>query len=265
MSGRAGRLRPRCRLVRRRARRVRHPVPAARRAVRPARGAARDHHRHVGDADRRHVRIARRPLPDHRVTGDCPSRCSRRCRSSSVGAARSAHRRSRHGSQRSSTLRSCRVEVLRHAARPRRLLRARRSTVTRRPMTFSAAVVLCCGSDDAEVERRAAAIGRDAAELRAERCRRHARRGRRDARPLARRRGGAHLPPGARPRRPRPPRPRRHRRRSPPRLTRRQPLEVCGRHVDRGTVKVSAANRRSGICGRHVDRGTVKVSATNVG
>ena len=33
-------------------------------------------------------------------------------------------------------------------------------------MTFSAALVLCCGSDDAEVERRAAAIGRESAELR---------------------------------------------------------------------------------------------------
>jgi alkanesulfonate monooxygenase SsuD/methylene tetrahydromethanopterin reductase-like flavin-dependent oxidoreductase (luciferase family) len=34
-------------------------------------------------------------------------------------------------------------------------------------MTFSAALVLCCGADEAEVERRAAAIGRDTAELRA--------------------------------------------------------------------------------------------------
>jgi F420-dependent oxidoreductase-like protein len=33
-------------------------------------------------------------------------------------------------------------------------------------MTFSAAVVLCCGSDEAAVERRAAAIGRQPAELR---------------------------------------------------------------------------------------------------
>jgi F420-dependent oxidoreductase-like protein len=33
-------------------------------------------------------------------------------------------------------------------------------------MTFSAALVVCCGADDAEVERRAAAIGRDAGELR---------------------------------------------------------------------------------------------------
>jgi F420-dependent oxidoreductase-like protein len=34
-------------------------------------------------------------------------------------------------------------------------------------MTFSAALVVCCGADEAEVERRAAAIGREPAELRA--------------------------------------------------------------------------------------------------
>ena len=49
---RPGRAGPRRGLVRAGARRVRHPVPAARRAVRPARGAARRHHRPVGDARR---------------------------------------------------------------------------------------------------------------------------------------------------------------------------------------------------------------------
>ena len=33
-------------------------------------------------------------------------------------------------------------------------------------MTFSAALIVCCGADESEVERRAAAIGRDPAELR---------------------------------------------------------------------------------------------------
>jgi len=33
-------------------------------------------------------------------------------------------------------------------------------------MTFSAALILCCGSDEAEFERRAAAVGREPAELR---------------------------------------------------------------------------------------------------
>ncbi|HZT97067.1 MAG TPA: LLM class F420-dependent oxidoreductase [Chloroflexota bacterium] len=36
-----------------------------------------------------------------------------------------------------------------------------------RPMTYSAAQVVCCGRDEAEVKRRAAAIGREPAELRA--------------------------------------------------------------------------------------------------
>ncbi len=50
---------------------------------------------------------------------------------------------------------------------------------------YSAALVLCCGKDEAEVKRRAEAIGRDADELREERRRRHARRGRRDAAEVA--------------------------------------------------------------------------------
>jgi F420-dependent oxidoreductase-like protein len=47
-------------------------------------------------------------------------------------------------------------------------VRAACEAVDRDPatMTFSVALVLCCGADDAEVERRAAAIGREPAELR---------------------------------------------------------------------------------------------------
>lgn len=47
-------------------------------------------------------------------------------------------------------------------------VRAARETIDRDPatMTFSAALVVCCGSDDAEVERRAASIGREPDELR---------------------------------------------------------------------------------------------------
>jgi alkanesulfonate monooxygenase SsuD/methylene tetrahydromethanopterin reductase-like flavin-dependent oxidoreductase (luciferase family) len=33
-------------------------------------------------------------------------------------------------------------------------------------MTFSAALILCCGADEAEFERRAAAVGREPGELR---------------------------------------------------------------------------------------------------
>jgi F420-dependent oxidoreductase-like protein len=47
-------------------------------------------------------------------------------------------------------------------------VRAAAATAGRaQPPSFSAAVVLCCGRDDAEVRRRAAAIGRDVDEMRA--------------------------------------------------------------------------------------------------
>ena len=77
MSRRPGRARHRRRLVRRRARRLRHPVPAAGRAVRPARGAARDHHRPVVDARGRDVLLRRPPLPAGRLACACRSRVQR--------------------------------------------------------------------------------------------------------------------------------------------------------------------------------------------
>ncbi len=47
-------------------------------------------------------------------------------------------------------------------------VRAACQSIDRDPatMTFSGALVVCCGADDAEVERRAASIGRDVADLR---------------------------------------------------------------------------------------------------
>ena len=47
-------------------------------------------------------------------------------------------------------------------------VRAACETIDRDPatMAFSAALIVCCGADDAEVDRRAAAIGRDPGELR---------------------------------------------------------------------------------------------------
>ena len=75
---RPGRAGPRHRLVRAGARRLRHPVPAARRAVRPARGAARDRHRPVGDAGGRDVLVRRRPLPAHRLARAAQARAAPR-------------------------------------------------------------------------------------------------------------------------------------------------------------------------------------------
>ena len=47
-------------------------------------------------------------------------------------------------------------------------MRAVRTAIGRDPdsLVYSAALVLCCGSDEGEVTRRAAAIGREPAELR---------------------------------------------------------------------------------------------------
>ena len=47
-------------------------------------------------------------------------------------------------------------------------MRAACEAVDRDPasLTYSAALVLCCGADDGEFERRAAAIGREPEELR---------------------------------------------------------------------------------------------------
>ena len=76
-------------------------------------------------------------------------------------------------------------------------------------MTFSAAVVLCCGADEAEYRRRAAAIDRDPDELRRSLGGRDARRGCGAPAGVERRRCRPHLPADARPLRPRTSRPRR--------------------------------------------------------
>ena len=59
---RPGRARARRGVERPRARGVRHPVPRHRRALRPARRAARDHHRALDHADRRELLVRRRAL-----------------------------------------------------------------------------------------------------------------------------------------------------------------------------------------------------------
>ena len=77
-----------CGLVRRRARRVRHPVPVDRRALRDARGAARDRHRPVDHARRRDVRLRRHALPRHRL--------ARAAEAGAAAASADHHRRLRH-------------------------------------------------------------------------------------------------------------------------------------------------------------------------
>ena len=153
-------------LVRRRARGLRHPLPADRGALRAARGPAGDHHRAVGDAGRRDVLVRRASTCRSSTRRRFPSRPSGPAlRSSSAGSAPSGRPGSWPPTPTSTTRRSCRPRTCRgmeanidaacEAIGPRsaRLLR-------------SSAVVVCCGDDEAEIARRAAAIGREPDELR---------------------------------------------------------------------------------------------------
>ena len=108
---RPGRARHRRRLVRGGARGVRHPVPRHRRAVRPARGAARHHHRAVGDADGRDFSYDGEALPGRRLARRCRSRCSAKPPvHRSAAAARSGRPHWPRGTPTSSTCRSSTIE-----------------------------------------------------------------------------------------------------------------------------------------------------------
>ncbi len=97
----------------------------------------------------------------------CPSRCSSRTRrSSSAAAERSGRRDSPPPTPMSSTCRSRRSPIPRRSTDVCRR-RVNSAAATRRRLRYSAAQVLCCGSDEAEVGRRAANIGRKPDELRA--------------------------------------------------------------------------------------------------
>ena len=116
------------RLVRRGAHRVRHPVPAAGRAVRPAGGAARRDHRAVGHADRASGSTTPAGTTRSRTRPPCPSPCSSRAhRSCSAGRARSALLGWPPATPTSSTCRS-----------PRCRTRRRSSTGSARPAPRSA-------------------------------------------------------------------------------------------------------------------------------
>ncbi len=120
---------------------------------------------HVVDPGRRDVRLARRPAIRSRRHRHCPSRCSRRCRSSSAVAdpKRTPALAARYATEFNTPF----VPRSFFTAQCDRV-RAACESIDRDPatMTFSAALVLCCGADEAEFERRAAAIGREPAELR---------------------------------------------------------------------------------------------------
>ena len=187
------------------------PVPAAGGALRHAGGAARPSSPGCGTRPR-----ARRSPSTARTTS-CRTRP--RCRSPRSGRARrccwaarvpAARPGWRPGSRTSSTRGSGRCRIRRPAfARVREACEA----AGRDPasMTYSVAHTVCCGKDEAEFRRRAAAIGREPARGPRARPRRHARGGRGQDRGVRRDRRGARLPAGIRPGRPGPPGPDRRR------------------------------------------------------
>ena len=104
---RPGRVRLRHRVVRGRAHRVRDTVPQPGGAVRPVRGAARDHHRAVGDAARGRPSPTTAATTSWRTRPRCPSpRSGRGRRSFSAAPGRAAPRAWRRGTRTSSTWRS---------------------------------------------------------------------------------------------------------------------------------------------------------------
>ena len=239
--GRPGRARARRRVVRARARGLRHPVPDLGDALRPPRGAAGDHHRAVGDAVGRAV-LVRRPrttssptrpaLPKPVQAGGIPI---------IVGGG---------GPTRTPALgRPLRAEFNIGVPPPSSVRRRSASgsstaceAIERDPasITWSAAASLCVGADEAEFAARAAAIGREPDELRRNgvagtpdevraTCERWAAAG-----------ADRHLPPGARPLRPRPPR-----RSSPP-----LPPETSSPDLDPWT-RGSRASMKSECAARH--------------
>ena len=149
--------------------RLRHPVPTPRRAVRPAGGAARRSSPGCGRRPTAPATSFTAGTTRSSTRPGCPSRCNgpvRRSSSAAAGpSARPALARPVRG----------RVQPRLRAARglrgpARRGCEAACEAIGRDPATWciSAALVLCVGRDEAELERRrAAAIGREPDELRA--------------------------------------------------------------------------------------------------
>ena len=155
-------------LVRRRARRLRDPLPRHRHALRDARGAARDPHRHVGHARRRALRLRR-----HATTRSSDSPALPEARA--AAAAADHHRWLRHqahaaprgdATPTSSTCRSRRSttsgpRATSYAPRARPRVAIPRRCGTRSRSSPASA------HDEAEFRRRAAAIGHDPDQMRA--------------------------------------------------------------------------------------------------
>ena len=188
--GRPGRARPRRRVVRRRAQAYGIPFPPSASGSTASRTSSRSSPACGTPRSARRSRTTARTAAGDRLTGapqagagGRPADHHRR------QAAPREHRRSRRATPPSSTYRSPRSSefVERSASVSRR--RAWRSIATRRPITLRRPRSSCAAAPtSAEVERRAAAIGREPDDLRQNGVGRHARRGRRDPPRVGRRR-----------------------------------------------------------------------------
>ena len=141
-----------------------------------------DHHRAVGHAGGRDVRLRRHALPSSRTPRPCPSRCRTvGSRSSSAGAGRKRTPRlaAQYAAEFNVPFASADDNARLFAGVREACQEAGRDPSS---MVYSSALVLCVGKDEAEVARRAAAIGRDVDELRAHGRGGHTGRGRRHAR-----------------------------------------------------------------------------------
>ena len=148
------------RMVRRRASGLRHLVPRGRRALRPLRRAGRDHRRpaaHPRRPDvllrRQHYQLADSPALPKPVQRPRPPRSSAAPQEARCRAGGTLRRRVQRG--------------LRQHGTAEKIARVRAAADRAgRTLTYSAAQVLCVGRDEAELARRAAAIGRQVGELR---------------------------------------------------------------------------------------------------
>ena len=154
-------------LVRRRAHRLRHPVPGPGRALRATGGAAGHRDRSVVGTRRHRLLVRGHPLLAGGQPGAARSRCSGPAPRSSSGG---------WGPKRTPRLAATYAAEFNlgfaspeDSARQFDLVRDACRAQDREPATLalSVAQVVCCGEHEADIARRAAAIGREVDELRA--------------------------------------------------------------------------------------------------
>ena len=142
------------------------PFPPLARAFRPARGAAGDHHRVVGHPRGRHVLVPRHPLHAVRVAG--AAQAGPAATAADPGRRRWASPDAAAGGRGSPTSTTSRSPPSQASAAAFGRVREACQDAGRDPgsLRYSAAQTVCCGRDEAELARRARAIGHQVDDLR---------------------------------------------------------------------------------------------------